>query len=140
MDAIITMGPMDIIGPMDIQGKHNCYALYTENVSALMIAFFNTTMCSHFAAVHLFINSILDRCVYRGFSCDSYETFQNGQCILSANKGNFMGYHASPSKALGRLYLDTQTAGTAPFCSEIFRYLIDRNGQTYAFHSSSLSN
>ena len=126
LNAIITMGPMDIVGPMDYQGKHNCYAFYTENTSASMAGFFNTTMCSHFAAVHLFINSILNRCTYRGFSCESHEAFQDGQCILSANEGNFMGYHASPHKALGRLYLDTQAAGTAPFCSESFPYSIKR--------------
>ena len=95
--------------------------------NVLILGFFNTTMCSHFAAVHLFINSILNRCVYRGFSCESDEDFQEGRCLLSGNEGNFMGYRASPHKALGRLYLNTQTASTAPFCSESFPCLISRS-------------
>ena len=53
-------------------------------MSAPIVGFFKTTMCSHFAAVHLFTNSILNRCVYRGFSCESDEVFQQGQCILNA--------------------------------------------------------
>ena len=87
-------------------------------IRPFIIGFFGTTLCSHFAAVHMFTNSILDRCVYRGFSCGSNEAFRQGKCAFTANGGNFMGYHASPNKALGSLYLDTQTSDKAPFCSE----------------------
>ncbi|CAF1415739.1 unnamed protein product [Rotaria sordida] len=39
-----------------------------------------------------------------------------GECTLNANEGNFMGYHASPNKARGRLYLNTQRVDKAPYC------------------------
>ncbi|CAF0745305.1 unnamed protein product [Didymodactylos carnosus] len=98
-----------------------------------------TTVCSHFAAVHYFTDSILkNSCSYTAFSCLNYNAFKSNQCFLLCNNDagcNQMGYYADPSRSLGKHYLYTRNIDQKNYCGIylfVYHYQIvlysDRNG------------
>ncbi|CAF0766349.1 unnamed protein product [Brachionus calyciflorus] len=71
--------------------------------------------CSHNRAVDYFIESIRSPCPFVGFSCDSEEAFDRGDCSsCENNKCSAMGYYTLNFKGRGSMYLKTTL--NAPYC------------------------
>ena len=71
--------------------------------------------CSHNKVLEYFIESIRSPCTFIGFSCDSKDSFENGQCFSCSNdKCSAMGYYTYNFRGRGSMYLKTTV--DAPFC------------------------
>lgn len=71
--------------------------------------------CNHERAVHLYIDSILDKtsCRFISYPCSNYSDFETGKCIHCGDSCGQMGYK---SKGIGDFYL--MTKDKSPFCAE----------------------
>jgi hypothetical protein len=75
--------------------------------------------CSHNAAINFFTDSIENKCKYTAYSCDSKEDFDKGACMQCSGKGcNRMGYWASKDKDTGKMFLNTQSPLSTPYCMQ----------------------
>ncbi|XP_067951334.1 pancreatic lipase-related protein 2-like [Watersipora subatra] len=76
-----------------------------------------TWIHSHLQAVYIYTESINGHCQFTSYVCESYSKLTNGGCETycpTARSCNQMGYHASPSGALGSLQLQIREA--KPYC------------------------
>lgn len=78
------------------------------------------SLCNHRRALNFFMDSFeFDKCKFRSFNCDSYESYLKGDCFdcgLNEEKCSYMGYLANYSKGRGKMYLTTHEE--APFCGK----------------------
>lgn len=77
------------------------------------------SLCNHRRALNFFMDSFeFNKCRFRSFNCDSYESFLRGECFdcgPNNEKCSYMGYLANYSKGRGKMYLTTHE--DAPFCA-----------------------
>jgi len=79
--------------------------------------------CSHYRAVHYFIESLDARCPFNAYPCSSYKEFKRTTCTVCPAAGcPMMGYNSQEhiGKLNGSFYL--RTNGESPFC--VFHYKI----------------
>lgn len=80
------------------------------------------SLCNHRRALNFFMDSFEsfdNKCKFRSFNCDSYESYLKGDCFdcgLNEEKCSYMGYLANYSKGRGKMYLTTHEE--APFCGK----------------------
>jgi len=81
-----------------------------------------TLYCSHTRVTKLFVESITSApCAFTIHKCDSYDLFQNGECLKCPSAGcDVMGYH-NKGTSRGKAYLDTNKSKL--FCG--FHYFVN---------------
>ena len=75
--------------------------------------------CSHYRAVHYFIESLDARCPFRAYPCSSYNEFKRASCdVCPASGCPMMGYNSQEhnGKLNGSFFL--RTNGQSPFCGK----------------------
>ncbi|XP_035827095.1 pancreatic lipase-related protein 2 [Aplysia californica] len=98
-----------------------CHDIYVSSILGSLVgkrrSLADLFACSHGRSHQYFLESIKSQCTFTAYKCDSYENFETGQCNSCANNAcNVMGLNTDPNKALGSLYLDTNS--TSPYCSQ----------------------
>ena len=84
--------------------------------------------CSHNAAFIFFTDSIANQCKYTSYPCNTKEEFDKGSCLQCSGKGcNQQGYWATPSKDTGRLFLNTQSLVSPPYCMQNYKVTMYNN-------------
>jgi pimeloyl-ACP methyl ester carboxylesterase len=77
----------------------------------------NTIACNHMAAVFYYTDSINTPSPAFAYPCSNYTSFVHGLCTSCSSNGNQCqqaGYHASPDRTLGTLYMMTLSGIKAP--------------------------
>ncbi|XP_052686466.1 pancreatic triacylglycerol lipase-like [Crassostrea angulata] len=78
--------------------------------------------CNHLRAYEYFTESINSQCPFEGYSCDSFDHFQDGTCHLDCTVPGGcgkMGYHADELKSVKSAYgkkFFMKTTSRAPYC------------------------
>ncbi|CAF1306915.1 unnamed protein product [Rotaria sordida] len=88
----------------------------------------DTFACNHMSAVYYYTDSINTPSPAFAYPCSDYKSFEQGLCTScgsSPNQCQRIGYHASPSKALGTLYLMTLHGVKPPHLGFHFRVTLE---------------
>ncbi|KAK2725181.1 hypothetical protein QYM36_001582, partial [Artemia franciscana] len=81
------------------------------------------SLCNHRRAYKFFTDSVVPKCLFPAFPCESYEKFLAGECFpCSDDKCGNMGYYANQSPGSGVMYLATRDE--EPFCANQFRVIV----------------
>lgn len=73
--------------------------------------------CSHYRAVHYFLESFDGRCPFKAYPCTSYKEFKNVDCTSCPSSGcPMMGFNSLEhhGRLEGSFYL--KTSGSSPYC------------------------
>jgi len=77
--------------------------------------------CSHYRAIHYFMESINNNCPFYGYPCKSYDEFKKGKCNRCPDEGcPKLGYHVTKPDRLLPLKFFLNTNNKASFC--VFHY------------------
>lgn len=73
------------------------------------------SLCHHRRAFRFFIDSLVEKCKFHSFACESYDKFLKGECFSCGDSGRRcanMGYYASNLNGeKGKFYLMTRNKG-----------------------------